>query len=175
MREIWNGYRKRVISDLLLLVAAVVPAAVALSSDVVGITTDFFLRSGAIMALFAAFLEFRTHEVQALRERDNFHRLWAVIGALTEGLANIDRAAKSSLREISSLIESAGMEPSMGKASEIKDMVVSERIKALKYLPLVPESYYTYSRYMAGFGKGLVVLGTLIWAFGDFLVNYTKT
>ena len=126
------------------------------------------------MALFGAFLEFKTHEIQALRDRDNFHRLWAAIGTLTDGLANVDRVAKYSLRSISTIISAAGMEPDIGKAEEIKDMVVTERIKALKYLPFVPESYYTYSRYAAIAGKSLVICGTLIWAFGDFAIKLCR-
>jgi len=171
----WVHYKSRVISDIFLIIAAIVPASIAFYCDTHFITSDAFLRSGAIMALFAAFLEFKTHEVQALRERDNFHRLWTVIGTLTEGLANVDRAAKHSLREMANLIESAGLEPAMGKASDIKDMVISEKIKALKFLTLVPESYYSYTSFMALFGKILVVFGTLIWAFGDFLVKYVNT
>lgn len=76
---------------------------------------------------------------------------------------------------MANLIESAGLEPAMGKASDIKDMVISEKIKALKFLTLVPESYYSYTSFMALFGKILVVFGTLIWAFGDFLVKYVNT
>lgn len=69
----WVHYKSRVISDIFLIIAAIVPASIAFYCDTHFITSDAFLRSGAIMALFAAFLEFKTHEVQALRERDNFH------------------------------------------------------------------------------------------------------
>ncbi|WP_036307426.1 hypothetical protein, partial [Methyloglobulus morosus] len=64
-----------------------------------------------------------------------------------------------------------GIEPDIGKADTIKDVVVTEKIKALKYLPLVPETYYTYSKYTALIGKILVGLGTIIWAFGDCFVK----
>lgn len=174
MLEIWNIYRKRVATDAALFCAATLPGVATFYSDCNGITSDSFLRSGAIMALFGAFLEFRTHEIQSLRDRDSFHRLWATIGTITEGLAKVDSAAKYSLRSISTLIESAGIKPDIGKAEDIKDMIVTERIKALKHLPLVPESYYTYSKYMALSGKFLVVSGTLIWAFGDFAVKLYK-
>lgn len=174
MKEIWTNYRAKFLVDVLLLCAAVIPAVSAFFLDFTGVTKDFFLRSGAIMALFAAFLEFRTHEIQALRERDNFHRIWSMLGVIAEGLANVDRTAKYSLRSLSVVIESAGMEPAMGKAADIKDMVVSEGVKALRYLPIVPESYYAYSKVMALVGKALVVTGTLIWAFGDFAVQFVK-
>ena len=164
-------YRKRALTDLGLLLIALAPTFAAFHFDKTGITKDAFLRSGALMALFGAFLDSRTHEIQALRDRDSFHRLWAIIGVLTEGLANIDRAAKYSLRSISIIISAAGMEPEIGKAEEIKDMVVTEKIKALAFLPIVPEIYYTYSKYAALTGKALVVSGTIIWAFGDYFVK----
>jgi hypothetical protein len=174
MLGILKNYCRRVVTDIFLFCVATIPAIITFYSDSKGLTSDFFMRSGAIMALFGAFLEFRTHEIQALRDRDNFHRIWGTIGMLTEGLANVDMAAKYSLRSISTLIESAGIEPDIGKAETIKDMVVTEKIKALKYLPLVPEIYYTYSSYMALIGKTLVVSGTIIWAFGDCMVNLYK-
>ena len=174
MIEIWMHYRSRLLADIGLLAAAILPASIAVYLDVRAVTTDAFVRMGAIMALFAAFLEFRTHEVQALRERDNIHRLWATISVLTEGLANVDRAAKHALRELATVIQWGGGEPAMGKPEDIRNMVVTERIKALQRLPLVPESYYTYSKYMAFLGKALVVMGTLIWAFGDIAIHLIK-
>ena len=156
----------------MIFLLAIIPALIALCYDLKGITSDAFLRSGAVMALFGAFLEFKTHEIQALRDRDNFHRIWKVVGTFAEGLAKVDSAAKYSLRSISTVISAAGMKPDIGRAEDIKDMIVTEKIKALTYLPLVPEAYYTYSKYIAFVGKLLVVCGTLIWAFGDYGIKY---
>jgi hypothetical protein len=175
MIKIIKNHRKRFIFDCCLLLASILPAIISFYSDYQSLTKDLFIRSGAIMALFAAFLEFKTHEIKYLQERDNFHRIWSTISIVTEGLAKVDSAAKYSIRQISTIIESAGMEPDIGRASEIKDMVVSNQIKALKYLPIMPEYYYKYSAAMALFGKCLVVSGTLIWAFGDKLILLTKT
>ncbi|WP_206744436.1 hypothetical protein, partial [Salinivibrio kushneri] len=72
------------------------------------------------MALFAAFLEFRTHEIQIQRQEDKFKAMWKMISVITEGLTNVDRAAKVALRNQASVIQSAGMEPAMGKPEDIK-------------------------------------------------------
>ncbi|WP_036307684.1 hypothetical protein, partial [Methyloglobulus morosus] len=134
MLEFLKSYYRRVVTDAFLFCVATIPSIFAFYVDYKGLASDAFMRSGAIMALFGAYLDFRTHEIQALRDHDNFHRLWGTIGILTEGLASVDRAAKYSLRSISTLIESAGIEPDIGKADTIKDVVVTEKIKALKYL-----------------------------------------
>ena len=124
------------------------------------------------MALFSAFLEFRTHEIQIQRQEDKFKAIWKAISVVTEGLANVDRAAKIALRNQASIIQSAGMEPVMGKPEDIKDMVVTESIKALQGLKPLSESYYRYNSVVSYIGKVLVILGTLIWAFGDFAVEF---
>lgn len=123
------------------------------------------------MALFAAFLEFRTHEIQVQRHEDKFKAMWRTIGAISEGLANVDRAAKIALRNQATVIQAAGMEPAMGRAEDIKDMVITESIKALQDLKSLPESYYKYNSAVSVIGKTLVISGTLIWAFGDYAVK----
>lgn len=123
------------------------------------------------MALFAAFLEFRTHEIQMMRSRDSIVSLWRVIGTLTEGLVKVDATAKYSARQLATVIKAAGIKPDIGDPDDIKNMVVTERIKALKFLLLVSEAFYKYSSVVSIIGKVLVVLGTLIWAFGDLLVQ----
>lgn len=163
---------KRKLGDLGLFLLAVVPAAIAFYSDVSYISKDLFLRCGAIMVLFAAFLEFRTHEIQIQKQEDKFKAMWKTISIVTEGLANVDAAAKVALRNQAIVIQSAGMEPAMGRPEDIKDMVVTESIKALQDLKPIPESFYKYNAIVSVLGKLLVVFGTLIWAFGDFLVKY---
>ena len=69
-----------------------------------------------------------------MREQDQFKAIWRTISVILEGLANIDRAAKIALRNQAFLIQSAGMEPNMDKPEDIKDMVVSEKIKSLQNL-----------------------------------------
>jgi len=164
--------RRRAIGDSLLLVCAVVPACVAFFTDAHGVTSNVFPRTGATMALFATFLEFRTHEIQMMRSRDNFYALWRMVSVLVEGLARVDSVAKHCARELSSVIKAAGIEPAMGDPDKIKDMMVTERIKALQKLPSVPSSFYKYSSIASVIGKVLVVIGTLIWAFGDLAVGY---
>jgi len=162
---------KRIVGDIALFILATAPASVAFYTDTNEISEDLFLRCGAIMALFAAFLEFRTHEIQIQRQEDKFKAMRKMISVITEGLANVDSAAKVALRNQASVIQSAGMEPAMGKPEDIKDMVVTESIKALQDLKPLPESYYRYNSIVSYTGKFLVVLGTLIWAFGDFAVK----
>jgi hypothetical protein len=162
---------KRIAGDAVLFLLAIVPASVAFYTDISNLSEDLFLRCGAVMALFAAFLEFRTHEIQIQRQEDKFKAMWKMISVITEGLANVDRAAKIALRNQASVIQSAGMEPAMGKPEDIKDMVVTESIKALQDLKPLPEPYYRYNSIVSNVGKLLVVLGTLIWAFGDFAVK----
>ncbi len=162
---------KRIIDDILLVLLSIIPPILAYLSDTNNISEGLFSRCGATMALFAAFLEFRTHEMQALKERDSINAVWRTLGAIVEALARTDSATKYILREMSSVIKSAGMEPAMGNPDEIKDMVVSERIKSLKYLPEVPESFYKYNGIISATGKILVVCGTLIWAFGNMLIK----
>jgi len=113
---------------------AIIPASTAFITDIYHFSEEAFPRFGAIMALFAAFLEFRTHEIRAMREQDQFKAIWRTISVILEGLANIDRAAKIALRNQAFLIQSAGMEPNMDKPEDIKDMVVSEKIKSLQNL-----------------------------------------
>lgn len=163
---------KRIAGDVSLILVAIVPAAVAFDLDINQISEKAFPRFGAVMALFAAFLEFRTHDIRAMREQDQFNAVWRSISIMVEGLANTDQAAKIALRNQASLIQSAGMEPAMGKPEEIKDMVVSEKLKSLRHLKDVPEGYYKYNSVVSFFGKVLVVCGTLIWAFGDMAVGY---
>jgi hypothetical protein len=164
--------KRRAIGDMLLAVASILPTIVAFWSDVHNVSDGAFPRTGATMALFAAFLEFRTHEIQMMRSRDAIFALWGCISALTEGLAKIDQLAKYCARELATVIKSAGMEPAIGNPENIKAMVVSERILSLKSLPRVPESFYKYSTFISVVGKALVVLGTLIWAFGDVAVKH---
>ena len=164
--------KRRAIGDALLFVCAVVPACVAFFTDLHGVTNNTFPRTGATMALCAAFLEFRTHEIQMMRSRDNFYALWRMVSVLVDGLASVDRVAKHCAREMANLIKSAGIEPAMGDPEKIKDMIVTERINALKKLPSVPSSFYRYSFIASVLGKVLVVIGTLIWAFGDLAVSY---
>ncbi|WP_155510304.1 hypothetical protein [Vibrio metoecus] len=163
---------KRICGDILLLLLSVFPAVVSFCTDVQGHSADLFLRCGAIMALFAAFLEFRTHEIQLQRQNDKFKALWKTVSIVTEGLAKVDSAAKVALRNQAYVIQSAGMEPDMGRPEDIKDMVVSEQIKALQDLKPLPESYYKYNSVISIIGKILVILGTLIWAFGDKAIEY---
>jgi hypothetical protein len=164
--------KRRAIGDIVLVAASVLPAIAAFWSDVHNVSDGAFPRTGATMALFAAFLEFRTHEIQMMRSRDAIFALWGSISALTEGLAKVDQLAKYCARELASVIKSAGMEPAIGDPENIKAMVVSERILALKSLPRVPESFYKYSNVVSVVGEVLVVLGTLIWAFGDVAVKH---
>jgi hypothetical protein len=174
MKEVWGAYWKRFWMDLFLFLLAVVPVIASFILEVRSITFDLFSRCGAIMVMFGAFLEFRVHEVNLMRSRDHFHALWGSVATLTEGLANVDKLSKWSARQLSTLIASAGMEPNVGRADEIKDMVVSDKIKALKKLPRVPDSFYKYSRIVSLAGKLFVVLGTVIWAFGDIAVQYVN-
>lgn len=166
--------KRRAIGDAFLLLASILPTVVAFHADVSAATVSngAFPRTGATMALFAAFLEFRTHEIQMMRSRDAIFALWGSISALTEGLAKVDQTAKYSARQLASVIKSAGMEPDIGDPDKIRDMVISERILALKLLPRVPESFYRYSAIISVAGKVLVILGTLILAFGDVAVQY---
>lgn len=163
---------KRIFFDNILLILALAPAFIAFYTDSNKISNDLFLRSGAIMALFAAFLEFRTHEIQIQRIEDKFKSTWKMIGTLTEGLAKTDSATKLVLRQQSYLIQSAGIKPAMGKPEDIMDMVVTEKIKALQDLKSFPDSYYKYNSVISLIGKLLVVLGTLIWAFGDCVIKF---
>lgn len=172
MKEVWGTYWKRFWMDIFLFVLGIVPAIISFILDVRGITLDLFVRCGAIMVLFGAFLEFRVHAVNIMKNRDQFHAIWGSLAILTEGLANIDKLSKWCARQLSSVIASAGMEPDVGKAEDIKDMVVSEKIKALKNLPRVPDSFYKYSKIVSLVGKIFVILGTIIWAFGDIAVKY---
>jgi hypothetical protein len=162
---------KRIVGDIALIILAVVPAIISFYTDTIKITDDFFLRCGAIMALFAAFLEFRTHEIQIQKQEDKFKAMWKTISVITQGLANVDSAAKIALRNQATVIQYAGMEPAMGKPEDIKDMVVSEQIKALQDLKPMPEGYYKYNKYVSLIGKLLVIVGTIIWAFGDIAVG----
>lgn len=164
--------KRRAVGDTALLALSILPAAGALWADIHNISDGAFPQSGATVALFAAFLEFRTHEIQMMRSRDTIFALWGAISSLTEGLAKVDAVAKYCARELASVIKSAGMEPAIGDPEKIKAMVVSERILALKSLPRVPESFYRYSAVVSIVGKMLVVLGTLIWAFGDIAVKH---
>lgn len=166
-------HKKRVFGDIALFLLAVLPALFAFFSDSAKLTTDLFLRSGAIMALFATFLEFRTHEIQIQKQEDKFKAAWKMMGQISEALIKIDNAAKIALRNQATVIEAAGMEPEMGKAKDIKDMVLSEEIKALRDLQPLPNGYYKYNEVVSFIGKVLVILGTLIWAFGDLVVKCT--
>lgn len=154
-----------------MIILAITPSILAYFSDINNVTEGMLSRSGAIMALFAAFLEFRTHEIQAIKERESIQAVWRTIGVLVEGLVKIDQATKYVLREMSHVIKSAGMKPAMGDPEDIKDIILSERIKSLKHIPVIPENYYTYNGVISSFGKILVISGTLIWAFGDILTK----
>jgi len=162
---------KRIAGDISLVVLAVLPAIISFHADVIKTTDGLFLRCGALMALFAAFLEFRTHKIQIQRQEDKFKAMWKTIGAIVQGLANVDSAAKVALRNQATVIQSTGMEPAMGKPEEIKDMVISEKIKALQDLKPMPEGYYKYNKIVSLIGKLLVIIGTIIWAFGDIFVG----
>ncbi|MGQ2966784.1 hypothetical protein [Methylophilus sp.] len=164
-------YWKRIIGDFTLILLAITFPGIAFYTDANNISNDLFLRSGAIMALFAAFLEFRTHEIQIQRQEDKFKVMWRTISVISEGLASVDRAAKIALRNQATVIQAAGMEPVMGRAEDIKDMVITESIKALQGLKPLPESYYRYNFIISIIGKSLVIAGTLIWSFGDYAVK----
>lgn len=164
--------RRRAVGDGLLLAASILPAIGAFWTDLHSFSDGAFPRTGATMALFATFLEFRTHEIQMMRSRDTIFALWGSISLLCEGLAKVDEVAKYCARELASVIKSAGMKPAIGNPEDIKAMVVSERILALKSLPRVPEPFYKYSSVVSLVGKSLVILGTLIWAFGDIAVKH---
>lgn len=166
-----NFHKKRIFFDAVIIISATAPSIIAFYCDLRLVTKDVFLRSGAIMALLAAFLEFRTHEIRAFRIKDSFNAMWRIIGVLTEGLARTDQAAKYVLREMSNVISAAGMEPAMGKAENIKDMVITEKIKSLKNIPDTSERYYRYNAVISILGKVLVLSGTIIWAFGDYFVR----
>tara|TARA_R110000851_G_scaffold330847_2_gene504200 strand:- start:1023 stop:1544 length:522 start_codon:yes stop_codon:yes gene_type:complete len=167
----FKNHWKRIAGDIALFLFALAPASISFYTDMNKISDDLFIRCGAIMVLFAAILEFRTHEIQIQRQEDKFKAMWKMISVITEGLANVDRAAKVALRNQAYVIQSVGMKPNMGSPEDIKDMVVTESIKALQNLKPLPESYYRYNSIVSYIGKLLVVLGTLIWAFGDFAVK----
>lgn len=170
-----DGYwTKRIAIDVLFAFFSISPCVASYLLDAHGLTKDLFLRSGAIMVLFAAFLEFRTYQIQIFREHDNTVSVWRALETVVEGLVRVDSANKYVLRSISNLISSAGMKPDIGTADQIKDIVLSDGIKALKELPNVPNMFYKYTTVVSVFGKVLVILGTIVWAFGDLLAKAVR-
>jgi hypothetical protein len=107
-----------------------------------------------------------------MREKDQIHAVWRTIGVLLEALTKTDSAVKYVLREMSAVIKHAGIEPAMGNPEDIKNIVLTEQLKSLKHIPDTPKAYYTYNNLVAMIGTVLVVLGTIIWGFGDKLINY---
>jgi hypothetical protein len=166
------NYKRRIVVDITLLMAAILPSALAYSfkNSVMFQNHHLFMRSGAIMVLFAAFLEFRTIEIRFWKDRDQMTALWKTLGLAIELIEKVDAWTKWCARSLTTVIESAGIEPTVGKTSEIKNIVLSETTKALRSLKVLPPIFYIYNSIISVVGKILVILGTLVWAFGDMVV-----
>ena len=95
---------ERIIGDVVLLLLAVLPASIAFYTDTRGLSNGLFLRCGAIMVLFAASLEFRTHEMIMQAYADSFssmHRTMMLLGEFLSFSIKTNGKSKAEVQIIS--------------------------------------------------------------------------
>jgi hypothetical protein len=136
---------KRVVGDAIFILLSIIPAAISFYTDFIQITHNAFPRFGAIMAIFAAFLEFRTHEISTMKKQDQFNALW---------------------RSIINLVEVMVMQKQVEKNADLEKLKQS-----LSNFKDISPAHYRYNTLVSLLGKVLVVSGTLIWAFGDCILG----
>lgn len=132
---------------------------------------EVFQRAGALLVLCGATLSLKVQKRTLLGRTDTIRSMQKINASILLSISKVDSMCKSMIRENVAVIESSGLESPWGPAEKIKDMELPSFIKDDIKLKPTPKKWLIYHKSIETFGSIFLWFGTIIWSFGDQIIN----